>query len=97
MRDGKRATFYFDPHLHRALRLEAPDTERSVSEPVHDAVRYSLAEDPDDRAAFEVREREPELDFEGVLEDLKRRGQRNAQAVLQPQPRVALRRRASAR
>ncbi len=70
----KRATVYFDPEIHRALRLKAAETDRSVSELVNDAVKLSLAEDAEDLAAFEERAREPSLSFEDVLKDLKRRG-----------------------
>ncbi len=70
----KRATVYFDPMLHRALRIKAASTERSLSDLVNDAIRASLAEDADDLAAFEDRANEPSLAFEDVLKDLKRRG-----------------------
>ena len=69
-----RATVYFEPHLHRALRLKAAETDSSVSELVNEAVREALSEDADDLAAFEDREKEPELMFEEVVKDLKRRG-----------------------
>ena len=71
----KRATVYFDPNLHRALRVKAAETERSMSDLVNMAVRRSLAEDAEDLAAFEARIKEPNLDFEDVLKDLKRRGE----------------------
>jgi len=70
----KRATVYFDPYLHRALRLKAAETDSSVSELVNDAVREALAEDAEDLAAFDERSKEPELLFEDVVKDLKRRG-----------------------
>jgi hypothetical protein len=70
----KRATVYFDPYLHRALRLKAAETDSSVSELVNEAVREALAEDAEDLAAFEERKKEPELRFEDVVKDLKRRG-----------------------
>ena len=70
----KRATVYFEPYLHRALRLKAAEIDSSVSELVNDAVREALAEDAEDLAAFEDREKEPELLFEDVVKDLKRRG-----------------------
>lgn len=72
--DPKRATVYFDADLHRALRLKAAETDRSMSELVNEAVKLSLAEDAEDLAAFEERAREPNLAFEGVVKDLKRRG-----------------------
>ncbi len=73
-RSSKRATVYFDPGLHKALRVKAAQTERSLSELVNAAIRQSLAEDAEDLAAFEDRAREPSLAFEEVLKDLKRRG-----------------------
>lgn len=65
---------YFDPFLHRALRLKAAETDRSISELVNDAVRAALAEDAADIEAFEMREKEPDYAFEDVVKDLKRRG-----------------------
>ena len=70
----KRATVYFDPYLHRALRLKAAETDRSISELVNEAVKAALAEDVSDIEAFEVRENEPDYAFEDVVKDLKRRG-----------------------
>jgi hypothetical protein len=70
----KRATIYFDPDLHRALRLKAAETEQSVSELVNEAVKLSLSEDAEDLAAFEARASEPNLPFEEVLKDLRQRG-----------------------
>ena len=70
----KRATVYFEPFLHRALRLKAAETDRSISELVNEAVKAALAEDVSDIEAFEVREKEPDYAFEDVVKDLKRRG-----------------------
>ncbi|KRT72700.1 MAG: hypothetical protein XU12_C0016G0016 [Deltaproteobacteria bacterium CSP1-8] len=70
----KRATVYFDSQIHRALRLKAAETDRSISELVNDAVRLNLAEDAEDLASFEERAREPNLAFEDVLNDLRKRG-----------------------
>lgn len=70
----KRATIYFDPDLHRALRIKAAETDQSISDLVNEAVKLSLAEDAEDLAAFEERALEPNLPFEEVLKDLKQRG-----------------------
>lgn len=70
----KRATVYFDSQIHRALRLKAAETDRSISDLVNDAVRLNLAEDAEDLAAFEERSNEPNLAFEDVLKDLRKRG-----------------------
>lgn len=74
MADTKRSTIYFDPDLHRALRLKAAETERPISDLVNDAVRVALSEDAEDLAAFKERGREPDLSFEKVVQDLKRSG-----------------------
>lgn len=70
----KRATVYLDPMLHKALRLKAAETSRSMSELVNRAVRLSLAEDAEDLAAFEERTGEPLIAFEDLLKDLKKHG-----------------------
>ncbi len=74
MSTTKRATVYFDPSLHRALRVKALETDQSVSALVNAAVRATLAEDADDLAVTRARGKEPSLRFEDVLKDLKRRG-----------------------
>ena len=71
---AKRATVYFDPDIHRALRLKAAASDDSMSEIVNRAVRLSLAEDAEDLDAFQKRKREPNLDFEQFVKALKRRG-----------------------
>ncbi len=71
----KRATVYFDPGLHRALRLKAAETDQSVSDLVNDAVKLSLADDADDLQSIRDRTAEPSLSFEKVVRDLRRRGQ----------------------
>jgi hypothetical protein len=71
---SKRSTIYFDPVLHRALRMKAAETSRSVSEIVNDAVREALSEDAEDLAAFEERSREPLVSYEEMLKRLKEDG-----------------------
>lgn len=72
--EPKRATVYFEPEIHRALRLKAAETDRSMSDLVNEAVQLSLAEDAEDLAAFDDRVNEPNLPYEAVVKDLKRRG-----------------------
>ena len=71
---SKRATIYLDPDLHKALRLKAIETSKSVSELVNDAVREALAEDAEDLAAFEERLAEPLIDYDEMVKRLKRDG-----------------------
>jgi hypothetical protein len=74
MTTSKRATIYFDPGLHAALRLKAAHSERTISELVNDAVRAALAEDQEDLKAFEDRVAEPTMTYEALLDDLKAHG-----------------------
>lgn len=71
---SKRATVYFEPALHQAIRLKAAHAHRSVSDLVNDAVRLSLREDHEDLGAFEDRVAEPVMSYEALLGDLKAHG-----------------------
>ena len=70
----KRATIYLDSDLHKALRLKAVETSRSVSNLVNDAVREALAEDAEDLAAFEERVGEPLISYDQMVKRLKKDG-----------------------
>ena len=70
----KRSTIYFDPVLHRALRVKAAETSRSVSDLVNDAVRENLVEDAEDLAVFEERSTEPLISYEDMLKRLRADG-----------------------
>src|SRR6266508_137046 len=74
MSTARRATVYLDADLHRALRVKAAETDKSISDLVNAAVRLNLSEDPEDLAAYPTRAKEPNLDLERVLKDLRRRG-----------------------
>jgi hypothetical protein len=74
MEDPKRATVYFDSDVHRALRLKAAASDRSISDLVNDAVKAALAEDAEDLAAFSAREPEKSYPFDAFVQGLKRRG-----------------------
>jgi len=65
---------YFETDVHRALRLKAAETDRSMSDLVNEAVRAQLAEDADDLEAFRRRKKEPAIAFEAFVRDMKRRG-----------------------
>jgi plasmid stability protein len=70
----KRATVYFEPDVHRALRLKAAASDRSISDMVNDAVKAALAEDAEDLAAFTERNNEKSVSFDSFVQGLKRRG-----------------------
>jgi hypothetical protein len=70
----RRSTIYFKPGLHRALRIKAIYTHRSLSDLVNDAVQMALREDEEDLSAFKERVSEPTLTYEELLRDLKAHG-----------------------
>ena len=70
----KRSTVYFRPELHRALRIKAIHTQKSLSDLVNDAVQQALREDEEDLAAFRERADEPLMTYEELLKDLKAHG-----------------------
>ena len=71
---NKRATVYLESVLHKALKLKAAETDRSVSEIVNEALRHELAEDEQDIAAFRQRAKEPTVSYESLLKKLKMDG-----------------------
>ena len=70
----KRTTIYFDQDLHKALRLKAAETSRSITELVNEAVRESLSEDAEDLEAFDQRGHEPLVSYEEMVKRLKKDG-----------------------
>ena len=70
----KRATVYFDPVIHKALKLKSIETSKSISQLVNAAVRESLAEDAEDITAFEDRANEPLISFSEMVKRLKNDG-----------------------
>jgi predicted HicB family RNase H-like nuclease len=71
---NKRITVYLDPVLHKALRLKAIDSDKSVSEVINDTIRQALAEDAEDLAAFEERKDEIPIPYEEMMKRLKKDG-----------------------
>jgi len=74
MNETKRATIYFDADVHRALRLKAVASSRSMSEMVNEAVRVSLAEDAVDLGDVDQRQAEESADFEAFVASLRSSG-----------------------
>lgn len=66
----KRSTVYLDPELHRALKIQAAETESNVSELINQAIKQALIEDRDDLASFKDRAKEELVTFEEVLTNL---------------------------
>jgi hypothetical protein len=72
--ETKRVTVYFNPDLHKALRLKAVETSRSVSELVNQAVREALSVDAEDLAAFDERADEELISYDEMVKRLKKDG-----------------------
>ena len=71
---SKRATVYFDPAIHKALRLRAAASDRSLSDVIDEALRALLAEDAEDLTALKERARESTVSFESFVQQLKQEG-----------------------
>ncbi|MEA2095853.1 MAG: CopG family transcriptional regulator [Candidatus Cloacimonadota bacterium] len=70
----KRATVYFDPEIHRILKLKALETSRSISDIVDEAIRLELTEDAEDLKSIKIRMKEPTITFEQLISNLKADG-----------------------
>jgi hypothetical protein len=70
----KRATIYFDPSIHMALKCQAVTTGQAISYIVDDAIRLELAEVQDDVDTLTQRSGESVVSFESVLAKLKADG-----------------------
>ena len=71
---AKQVTIYLDEDIHKALRLKAAGTNRSMSDIVNEAVCNLLAEDQKNLMAFEAQDYEPVINYEDLLKDLKSEG-----------------------
>ena len=71
---AKRATVYFDPIIHKALKLKSIETSKSISELVNKAVKEALAEDAEDLSVVEERADEPLISFSEMVKRLKKDG-----------------------
>jgi hypothetical protein len=71
---AKRATIYFDPEIHRALKLKALETSRSITDLVNQAVKEALAEDAEDILACEERKNEPLISYDQMVKKLRKDG-----------------------
>ncbi len=67
----KRATIYFDPVLHNALKAKSFETSRSITEIVNQAVKKLFFEDAEDILACEERKNEPLVSYDHMLKKLR--------------------------
>ena len=71
---SQKSTVYFDPQMHKALRLKAAQENRSISDIVNEAVSLLANEDKDDISDFDSRKNEQSIDYESFLHLLKNEG-----------------------
>ncbi|MFC1825070.1 CopG family transcriptional regulator [Thermodesulfobacteriota bacterium] len=71
---AKRATIYLDPILHKALKLKAIETSRSISDLVNTAVKEALAEDAEDLGSFDERADDSLISYDEMIKRLKKDG-----------------------
>ena len=71
---SKRATIYFDPAIHRVLKVKAAETSTSISDIINNAIRRELLEDEEDLRTFKERVAEPTISYEKLIADLKKDG-----------------------
>jgi predicted DNA-binding protein len=69
----KRTTVYLENDLHKALRLKAVETSKTMSDIINEAVRLSLLEDAEDLAAIEDRTDEPLISYEEMVKKAEAR------------------------
>ena len=69
-----RATIYFSPDIHTALRLRAATAGTTISQMVNSMVQAALAEEATDMDAFLLHQDEKEQTFESFICGLRRRG-----------------------
>lgn len=72
---SKRSTIYFDPILHKALKIKSASSSQSVSELVDEAIRLLMLEDQEDIKSYKERKGESEISYEVLLNKLKKNGQ----------------------
>ena len=71
---SKRATVYFDPEIHKVLKIKAAETSTSISDIIDKAIRHELLQDQEDLNAFGVRVSEPTISYEKLVANLKKDG-----------------------
>lgn len=69
---NSKATIYLDPKLHRAAKIKAAETSRTLSDVMSEALKLALREDEVDLEAVRKRAHEPARSLESVIKDLKR-------------------------
>ena len=70
----KRATIYFEPLIHKTLKMKSVEVSKSLSELINDIIKRELLEDKLDLDTFANRVSEPTVTYELMLKKLKSDG-----------------------
>jgi hypothetical protein len=70
----KRATVYFDPDIHKTLKVKAAESSTSISELIDNLLRNEFLADQEDLKAYRERVAEPTISYEKLISDLKKNG-----------------------
>ena len=71
---SQRSTIYFEPNVHKALRIKAAEESRSISDIIHEAVSLLAPEDAEDIWGFDARILEPNFGYAEFDQSLKANG-----------------------
>lgn len=70
----KRATVYFDPDIHKTLKVKAAETSSSISEIINNLLKNEFLADQEDLKVYRERISEPTISYEKLISDLKKNG-----------------------
>jgi len=71
---SQRSTIYFEPSVHKALRIKAAEESRSISDIIHEALSVLFGEDAEDIADFDARIGESNVGYDAFVHSLKADG-----------------------
>lgn len=70
----RKSTVYLKDRLHKAVKMKAAETDKSVSEIIEEAVESLLQEDLEDLDVVKKRSKGPFVTYEQLLKNLKKDG-----------------------
>lgn len=70
----RKSTIYMRDDLHKAVKMKAAETDKSVSEIIEEAIEVLLQEDLEDIQTVKKRSSGPFISYEQLLKNLKKDG-----------------------
>lgn len=68
---SQSSAVYFDPQMHKALRLKSAQENRSIPDIVNEAVTLLASKSAQDIADFDARSGEPSIDYASFVSALR--------------------------